>query len=230
MTRASTVGPEPPPWPAGWRVLGCKKCAAQSKRGGVQLTSFRSSGKWPGLASTTGGGGAGEPATPCPRLVLGRCALHAGPRLGAPRAPGHAARAQGAEPSSTREAAEASCAVSGPSGQASGHRGPAPRSPGARSARSGAWGEARSKEAEPRAWAHPLARGRGGGGGASECFPGGQLLLLALGCLASPPRLFPRWQDFPAPRRHACTPKDARGRESGCVVEEIQRLSSSSGL
>lgn len=58
MTRASTVGPEPPRWPADWSVLGCKKCAAQSKRGGVQLTSSRSSGKWPGLPSATGSGGA----------------------------------------------------------------------------------------------------------------------------------------------------------------------------
>lgn len=170
MTRASTVGPEPPPWLAGSHVLGCKKCAAQSKRSGVQLTSSPSSGKWPGLASTTGSRGAGEPATPCPRLVLGRCAPHAGPRLGAPRAPGHAARAQGAGPSSARDAAEPSCAATGPSGQASGHRGPAPRSPGTGSARSRAWGEARAEEAEPRAWARPLTRGRGGGG-ASECFP-----------------------------------------------------------
>lgn len=196
----------------------------------MQLTSSPSSGKWPGLASTTGSRGAGEPATPCPRLVLGRCAPHAGPRLGAPRAPGHAARAQGAGPSSARDAAEPSCAASGPSGQASGHRGPVPRSPGSGNARSRAWGEARAEEAEPRAWARPPsspARRRRG------------LRVLPLRPAATPGLLpalrfpcplYPGWQGFPEARRHECTPKDAMGRERGCVVEELQRLSSVSDL
>lgn len=140
--------------------------SAQPRASGVgcSLLHLSRPGSGRGWLAGTGSRGAGEPETPCPRLVLDRCAPHAGPRLGAPRAPGHAARAWGAGPSSARDAAEPSCAASGPSGQASGHRGPALRSPGTGSARSRTWGEARAEEAEPRAWAHPLARGRGGGG------------------------------------------------------------------
>lgn len=72
VTRASTVGTKPSLWPAGKRAVGCKKCAAQNKAGGVQLTSSRSSGKWPGLASTTGGWGLGVGGTcdPLPALRL----------------------------------------------------------------------------------------------------------------------------------------------------------------
>lgn len=124
MTRASTVGPKPSLWPAGKRAVGCKKCAAQNKAGGVQLTSSRSSGKWPGLASTTGGWEWEGPATPCPRFVFGRCALHSGPRFGASRAPGREAKFNPGCRSVS------GCVETGPSGQASGHRGPALRSPG----------------------------------------------------------------------------------------------------
>lgn len=152
---------------------------------GCSLLHLPRPGSGRGWLAPQAAGARGESATPCPRLVLGRCAPHAGPRLDAPRAPGHAARAQGSGPSSAREAAEPSRAASGPSGQASGHRGPAPRSPGTGSARRRAWGEARAEEAEPQTWARPLARGRGGGG-ASECFPGGQLLLLGSCCLTFP--------------------------------------------
>lgn len=208
---------------AGWLACRrCKKCAAQSKQG-VQLTSSRSSGKWPGLASTTGGWGVGGPATPCPRFVFSRCALHTGPRLGAPRALGREAK------SSPGCGRISGCAATGPSGKASGHRGPARRSPG--SQERAQWGLGRS------------ARGGGGASGlgtppisrARRRRRGLRLLLgvlqlhlsVCLPCVTGlPPGSCWQWQSCHAARRRACAPKDAKGGDSGFVVKNIQRVSS----
>lgn len=92
--------------------------------GGCSLLHLAPPGSGPGWLTGQAAGALGGPGTPCPCFVFGRCALHAGPRLGAPRAPGREAKfSQGCRSIS-------GCVATGPSGQASGHRGPALRSPG----------------------------------------------------------------------------------------------------
>lgn len=163
----------------------------------MQLTSSRSSGKWPGLASRTGSRGAGEPATPCPRLVLGRCAPHAGPRPAAPRAPGtrREPRARGQVQGCRRVGLRIVRA------QRAGLRPPRSRAALARRQERAQWGLGRSARRGGGASGigTPPAPGRGGGG-ASECFPCCPTAA-ALGLLLnfhSHGRLYAGWQGFPA--------------------------------
>lgn len=207
VTRASTVGPEPSPWPASKRAVGCKKCAAQSKQGGCSLLHLAPPGSGPGwlVRQAAGVGGLGGPATPCPRFVFGRCALHSGPRLGPPRAPGREAKFN------PECRSISGCVATGPSGQASGHRGPALRSPGRQERAQ--WGLGRSaRRRRSLGPGHaPYLAGGGRGGGASECFLMSSCYTWALSALLPWPFLlsgsYSQWQGCPAARESACAPK-----------------------
>lgn len=130
----------------------------------MQLTSSRSSGKWPGLANRTGGWGVGGTWDPLPvlRLRQVRASRGAAPRCS------ESARARG----QVQPGMPQYFRLRSDRAQRAGLRPPRPRAaltraPGARAEGPRA---KRAEEAGPRAWARPLSRGRGGGGGASECF------------------------------------------------------------
>lgn len=92
----------------------------------------------------------------------------------------------------------------------------------------------RAQEAEPRTWAPPLSRGRGRGGGASECFLNSAATLgLFLPCFCGPFCYPGHTLNGRAALLRGKAPvplKIARSGDSGCVVEKIQRMSSVSDL
>lgn len=148
-----------------------------------------------GLARLWAGAGTCDPR-PAPRLPQVRASHGAAPQ----RSP-RAARAEGARPSSARDAAE---------GQAGQRQRPA-RRPQATAAPRRAHPDARSARREGGAWdmgtppSSPARRRRRGLRVLS------QLTAATLGLLPSlhpcPSGLYCRWQGFPAARRRACAPK-----------------------
>lgn len=191
MTRVSTLGPEPPSWP----LTGVSSDASAQPRTSGGGVGWGCAAYFIWLLREVSGadsqdrrlGRCGEPATPCPRLVFGRCALHTGPRLGALRALGRArreARARGQVLSGMPQRVR----LRGVTARRAGLRPPRPRAaltqvPGARAVGPRAKRARGGRSLGP---GHaPLARGRGGGGEASEylrhlgsCLPCGPLSYL----------------------------------------------------